>query len=168
MAAHRWRHLTVGIVGVAAAVVVGLLLSNRTTLCADLERLVRESASDFAAIRGELLNRTTGEWSTSLAIDGASDCSIFIDIERAGHTCSWEYSATNGAGPAEYDKAVDDVRSCLGSDLVETEDPGVNHPDFWAARNFAISDGEVSVSLKNKNALGKVFVSIGVDRFVNP
>lgn len=68
----------------------------------------------------------------------------------------------------EYPEQVDRVRSCLGDNAVERQDTSVNHPDFWASTNFTTRDGDVNVTLKNKNALGKVFVSIGVDGPVNP
>lgn len=80
-----------GIIGVVGVVVVGLILNDSATLCADLKRLIRESESEFDAVRGELLNPSTGEWSTSFAIGGATSCSIFVDPEKASHLCNWEW-----------------------------------------------------------------------------
>lgn len=153
--------------GITAAVVVGLILNDSPTLCADVKRLILESASEFAAVRDELVDPSPEEWSTSFVMDGASSCSILVDIESASHLCNWEYSVTSGAGATAYREDVDRVRSCLAGTAVEREDTSVNHPDFWASTFFTTDDGEVSVSLKNKNELGKAFVSIRVDDRVN-
>ena len=166
MATPQNRNLSVGAVVLAAAVVIGFVLLGPAGLCAEINDLIDESASDFESQKGVLLSESMGQWSSSFEMEGSSSCSMFLDMERSGHLCSWEYSNADGSGPVAYDETVANVRACLDG-AVETEDPGVNHPDFWAATNFAIPNGEVSVALKNKHALGKVFVSIGVDRFVN-
>ena len=162
-AALRRRNVPIGIAAAAVAVMVWFAMTGSATLCAEVKRLISESASEFDAIRGEPVDGSTEEWKTSFAIGGASSCSIFVDPERTGYSCSWEYEATSGDGPVAYRETVDQVRSCLGGSAVESEDTSVNHPDFWALTTFEISDGAVTVSQKNKNALRKVFVSIGVN-----
>lgn len=160
MRPKRWQ-----LVGGAIVLVVAVLaftLRDASVFCGDIEELVAESATGFEDVRGELLSRSTGEWSTSFAIEGSTDCKIFVDPERASHVCDWEYASEEEAA-SDHTRLVQQVPECLGLDATVQSDASVNHPDFWASSYFATETGEVSVSLKNKSALGKVFVSVQVD-----
>lgn len=152
-----WR--SIGVAGVGAAVLVGLVLNAGAGKCSDIDRLVSESITDFEAFRGALVDSSTGEWSVAYSIDGASSCSVVVDPERALYVCTWEHSLSSGDGPERYEAEVKRVRSCLDG-AAEREDASVNHPDFWASTHFAIPDGEIGVSLKNKSALGQALVTI--------
>ena len=169
MSVNRWSIPAV-VAALTAVTLVAFALTRPPRLCAQLSELIERSADGFADDRGEVISESAGEWASSYsmssnAMHNSDSCSMFLDIERSAHLCSWEFSNAGGFGTGAYDATVAEVRACLNG-ATESEDPSVNHPDFWAATNFAIPHGEVSVALKNKNALGLVFVSIGVDRFV--
>lgn len=152
---------TLGWLGtVAVFAILGLVLNGAPSLCAQLDRLAAESRSGFAAIRAETANHP-GEWDTSAATSGASYCLILGGEDSSSHTCTWEYQAVSGDASAAYAQMVDRVRACLEA-VSESEDASVNHPDYWAATVFEANTATVTVSLKNKSALGKTLVAVSV------
>lgn len=152
--------------GVVLLVVVAgwfLLLRDRSDLCADVNEVYAHAASGFAELREAMLEDGSGDWSTSAHISDADDCAITVDAERASFLCEWEHVPSEVDANARYLDLVAEVRSCRGDIVAEREDANVNHPDFFASTYFTTDGATVSVSLKNKNALGRVFTSVGVD-----
>ena len=160
MTRSLWPRLLLGVIALAAAVVAWSIVSDSSTFCDDVLALEHESESNFDDIRGELVNASTGEWSTSFFLDDAESCELFVDPERTSYGCDWAYEEAEQAQQA-YESLLADVATCLG-DPEAGEDKPVNHPDFWRSTFFATPGGDISISLKVKNTLNKVFVSLQV------
>ncbi|MFT7474560.1 MAG: hypothetical protein ACI81L_001485 [Verrucomicrobiales bacterium] len=144
--------------------IIALVLGGSPSLCDQIDRLVHESETRFESIIVAPIARSPGDWTTSFAVGGSDECTISLDPERAGYLCSWEFDQGDD-GSALYEQHTNSVRSCVGEQVLERLDALVNHPDFFESTYFTESNHEISVSLKNKNELQKVFVSIGVDGF---
>jgi hypothetical protein len=56
-----------------------------------------------------------------------------------------------------------ELESCIGDRAVLSDDQNVNHPDFYEARMFLLDQAKVSVSVKDKSALGSTFVFVSVE-----
>jgi len=160
--AHQRNLRIVGLVLLGGVTVGLVIIRGGGNQCADITRLVAESANAFEHIQGELIDEASGEWSTSYLIDEDSSCSIFIDIEGALYLCEWEHSAASNDGLTRYDSEVERVTGCL-SPVDGRNDSAVNHPDEWVSTRFAIPSGDVTVSRKAKNERGAVVVTVGVD-----
>jgi len=160
---RRRTVLVTGIAVVAAIAAAGTLATGAGSICDDLQRSIDESVSGFATIEHELIDGAANEWSTTFVIRGASDCSLTRDVKRASYQCEWEYELGDTAARTALAAMTNEVASCLGQSSSRGDD-SVNHPDFFAAQYFEIDHGQVSVSLKDKNALAKTYVTVGVDR----
>ena len=93
----------------------------------------------------------------------ATRCYVIPDVEGSGYLCSWEYDIGSTDAHDAYAGFVEQARSCVDDAATEHTDQSVNHPDYWESVYFTTDDTEVSVSLKNKNALRKTLVAVGVD-----
>lgn len=167
MATWRGRAalLTTALVGIA---LIMLALRPTVGICKDLDRLGQDAATGFDATRDELIDAPSGEWSTSLGLTNTSDCSVYVDPARALYVCQWEYPLGDPEAESQYDSLSKRVAECVGNTTSEQADARVNHPDLWASTYFATPYGEVSVSLKDKNALGRSFVTVGIDAVIPP
>ncbi len=143
--------------GLALIVAVALTGSDR---CSEINELVDQMADGFVGIRSGDADDPATESLPPVELEGATNCSLTTDVESTLYLCTWEYAAASGDGPANYEVKVDQVRSCVPGATV-TQDESVNHPDYWASTRFSLADGALTVSLKNKSALGQVLVTVG-------
>ncbi len=87
------------------------------------------------------------------------------NVEEQGLVCFWEFAYRNPAAQTFYQAMGDNVSGCLGAAAETPPEPGVNHPDSYALRQFAAEGRLISVSLKDKAQMDKsiVFLRIGSD-----
>lgn len=154
----RRRLILSGVALIGGVLVLTWLSTASAEFCSDVVALEEESQSDFDAIRREAINQATGEWATSFALAEADSCSLFVDPERSSYICEWAYPDEASARMA-YDKTLAAVSECLSDDASGLDQP-VNHPDFWQSAYFDMPGGDLRVSLKVKNTLKQVFVSL--------
>ena len=68
--------------------------------------------------------------------------------------CLWEHPLGQETGRALFDRLDAELATCLGERAVVTKDAPVNHPDFFAGKNYQLDDLQIRVTLKHKGALG--------------
>jgi len=74
--------------------------------------------------------------------------------ERA---CRWTFTLGADGSRTLFDELRSRLEAC--PDMAGmTRDQGVNHPDFYDAWIFQFADAALSVSIKDKAALGQTFV----------
>ena len=116
-------------------------------LCADVERLMADASSGFAA---------------SPALAEASDCEVTATGKKRVYQCSWEHPHRAAEAYAHYDAFVQELDGCLGPQTTPVADQSVNHPDFFALRRYPMPGADVSVSVKDKSALNRTFVFLRI------
>lgn len=96
--------------------------------------------------------------------DGAvGQCATSLDLSGArALNCAWPYAFRTGDAQAAFLVARAALQSCLGAEVAETRDQGVNHPDFYDLRLFRTGQGEVGLSLKDKGALQRTYVFVRI------
>ena len=82
--------------------------------------------------------------------------------KRSLYHCGWEFPHRAEQAYETLDAFVEAAHDCIGPQATVHSDQGVNHPDFYDARRFEMKEAEVSVSVKDKGALGRTFVFIRV------
>lgn len=122
--------------------------------CADLDTLIQYARSDrdftmHTLQFADLLESTPGECAT-------------VRVLGAGvmHVCRWEYVYRSPDARGAFEKLNEKLKSCFGERTQEVHDQGVNHPDFYDLRQYQIGDVWLSVSMKDKGALRKSYVSL--------
>ena len=148
--------------GLAVPAATALYLFGTPSLCAGVESLLEHSEEQFAAITTDEIPTEPGQLPVSFVLADASQCAVYADVENAEYLCRWEFPAGSEQAREMYDQSLEEVRECVG-DATETEDRSVNHPDYYESVNFANDTGQVGVSLKNKNALQSIHVSVSVE-----
>ena len=131
-------------------------------LCSDIEFLIGQSRIGFQAVR-EGPEGEPGTHGATFLLPEASHCVVVMKTQRRSYRCVWEYAYRDQRAYAEFDHFVDTLRQCFGQRAREHVDQGVNHPDFYAARRYEMAEGAVTVSVKDKAALGGTFVSVSVE-----
>jgi hypothetical protein len=130
-------------------------------LCANIDDLIVQSGSQFA----EILDKPKGDdgdYDVTLALAGASYCSVTKTSKREFYHCGWEFPYRAKQAYDTFDAFVREVDACVGGQARLHSDQSVNHPDFYALRRYEMERAEVSVSVKDKSALGSTFVFIRV------
>lgn len=105
-----------------------------------------------------------GLTATSAGADCLSDAELYAMKVVQGFDCDTEPGVCRGAfalGAPESRRIFEATRqhlaACPGLRQA-VRDRGVNHPDFYDAWTFSFSGGALSLSLKDKSALGQSFV----------
>ena len=76
--------------------------------------------------------------------------------------CAWPFSYRSAEAQAAFGDILSELSKCLGTNASESQDLGVNHPDFYDLREFRFDRGEVGVSIKDKGALQQTYVFLRV------
>ena len=92
-------------------------------------------------------------WNGEAVGSGEPDCD--------GARCVWTFALNDGSADGLASDLVKALRGCDNLGEV-AHDPGVNHPDAYEAWHFPISGRVISVSVKDKHALGSTFVTLRV------
>lgn len=131
-----------------AALSVGLVLTSE----AQAELLCEDLNAFFDQVRSE--PKTLPD-----PLPGAQGCGVSktIDGTEAVH-CNWSYPYRGAEAKAAIDQIVRSIHSCFADAAVAAVDLGVNHPDSYDLRQFLVDGALVSVSLKDKSALGETYV----------
>ena len=130
-------------------------------LCANIHHLMDQSRSDFAEIGGKP-SGDTGDHEATLTLAGASYCTVTKRSKRSTYHCGWEFPHRAEQAYDTFDEFVRKVDDCIGRHATVHSDQSVNHPDYYASRRYETERAEVSVSVKDKGALGSTFIFIRV------
>ena len=130
-------------------------------LCTDLERLIAQSAVNFADITGESRDER-GDQDAALKLEGASHCSVTERMSPSAYQCRWVFPYRAASANETFGDFIRRVEDCLGPQAVRHEDRSVNHPDHYALQRFETAGANVSLSLKDKAAYDSTFVFIRV------
>ena len=103
--------------------------------------------------------------SMATAADGKclSDPLLYVLQVVSGFDCETEPGVCRGTfdlgapqSRSDFEALTKRLTACASAAPVR--DKGVNHPDFYDAWAFAVEGGEITLSIKDKSALGKTFV----------
>lgn len=136
-------------------------LARAQELCTSIEDLIEQAPSQFAAITDKPSGET-GDHRVTLALAGASKCSVTKKSKSSSYQCGWEFPHRAQQAYDTFDRFVREVNECIGQSATVHSDQSVNHPDYYALRRYEMAQTEVSVSVKDKSALGSTFVFIRV------
>ena len=130
-------------------------------LCANIDDLIDQSRSQFAEIMDKP-HGDAGDHDVTLTLAGASYCFVTKQSKRSFYHCGWEFPYRAKQAYDTFDAFVRGVNDCIGQQATLHTDQSVNHPDFYALRRYETEQADVSVSVKDKSALGRTFVFIRV------
>lgn len=105
-----------------------------------------------------------GEAPSHLPLD-AAECgqSIALGGRSAVH-CAWVFALRAPEAEAFFDGMARAAMACAGAKTGVTNTPAVNHPDSYDLRQFRLDGVTLSVSIKDKAALGRTYVFIRAER----
>ncbi len=129
--------------------------------CTDLQVLMDQSRAQFAEIAGKP-SGNAGDHEATLTLTGASYCTVTKKSKRSTYLCGWEFPHRAEHAYGTFDGFVRKVDDCIGRQATVHSDQSVNHPDYYASRRYEMEQAEVSVSVKDKGALGSTFVFVRV------
>ncbi len=130
-------------------------------LCTNIDYLIDQSRSKFAKITDNP-NGDAGDLDVTLTLAGASYCFVTKKSTRDWYRCGWEFPYHAKRAYDTFYEFVGRMDECIGQHATLHIDQSVNHPDYYSLRRYEIEQAEVSVSVKDKGALGKTFVFIKV------
>lgn len=145
----------------AAAFLATAGTAKAQDFCASIDALIDHARSGFAAIAVESTGGA-GEQAASLALAGASTCRVTRQGKGRRYHCAWAFPLRARGAANTFEAFAGQLDACLAGRATLHGDSGVNHPDSYAARRYELERAEVSLSLKDKAALGKTFVFIRV------
>ncbi len=76
--------------------------------------------------------------------------------------CAWGFDFRDPKARAMFDGMGQAITECYPNHTEAGPDQTVNHPDSFDLRQFDLDGVAVSLSLKDKGALGKTYVFLGV------
>jgi hypothetical protein len=146
--------------------VLGILLSGIGTaqardLCESIKQLIDQSHAGFLDIMDEP-DTDAGDHDVNLILTDASYCRVTKTSKRSSYHCGWEFPHRAQTAYDAFDDFARRVDRCIGQHAAQHSDQSVNHPDTHALRRFETPSAEVSVSVKDKSALGRTFVFIRI------
>jgi len=122
-------------------------------LCEGVNALIVQARSNFS----------DGADQSAGALAGAEKCTMSRSEAGANaYHCTWGFSYRDAAASAFFREVDADLRTCLAGRAESAKDRGVNHPDTYDQRRYGLDDVIVTVSLKDKSALDRTFVFLGV------
>ena len=130
--------------------------------CGEISALVGDAAGDFSQSLDVSQAEADGPLSR-LAHEGEADCAVAGPAGGRYYICLWQYPYRAAAATQTFALLDREVRACLGSDALASDDPGVNHPDSYDQRRYAAGEATVSVALKDKSARGGTFIFFRVE-----
>jgi len=142
-------------------ILAGIGVAQAQDFCADIGTLIDQSRSEFAEIAGEATG-TAGDQNVTLTLAAASYCALTKRSKTTGYHCEWEFPYRAEDAYDTFHGFVGEMNECIGQQATLHDDQSVNHPDFYALRRYEMEQAEVSVSVKDKSALGNTFVFIRV------
>ena len=120
----------------------------RADICGDVRGLTAQAQAGFV------------ETPTPLA--GTKFCQMTQGIGGVqAYHCAWEFAYRAEAALSTFVAFDTELAACF--DVASQHDQGVNHPDFYDLREYAVTGAVVRVSLKDKGALGLSYVFVAVE-----
>ena len=95
------------------------------------------------------------------ALSGEATCGLAVEAAGEALFCYTAYPFRNGEAEVEAARVEAALLGCFEGGEVEV-DAAVNHPDSYAARSVAVEGAVVSLSVKDKGALGRTLVFLRV------
>ena len=91
-------------------------------------------------------------------IDGATSCRQVAESGGASSfQCWWQFEFRDDGDDAFFTNGIDELKNCMADATILLDQP-VNHPDSYSLYSFVTPTKEVSLSYKDKSALGQSFV----------
>ncbi len=129
--------------------------------CAKVDHLIDQSQSGFSKIAAKPKG-SAGDRDVTLSLAGASRCSVTMKSKKNWYHCAWEFPHRAEQAYETFEEIAGKLNVCIGERATLHSDRSVNHPDFYASRRFELKQADVSVSVKDKGALGSTFVFVRV------
>ena len=152
---------TVLFVAFAATLLVTNDVVRAQDFCAKVDDLIDQSRSGFVQVADKASGKP-GTYDATLVLDGASFCAVTRKSNRSWYHCGWEFPYRAQQAYDTFDAFVARVNDCVGQRATLYSDQSVNHPDYYSLRRYEMEQADVSVSVKDKGALGNTFVFIRV------
>lgn len=129
-----------------------------TGFCERMNALVVQARSNFS----DATAQSTGAV-TSRPLAGSEKCTMSRSETGANaYHCIWGFPYRDAAASAFFGAVDEDLRGCFADSAEVANDQGVNHPDTYDQRRYGLDDVVVTVSLKDKSALRRTYVFLGV------
>ncbi|MGI9500071.1 MAG: hypothetical protein ACR2P3_08535 [Geminicoccaceae bacterium] len=148
----------VGSIAIAAPIESALASS----FCSDVNHLIENVHASFSEIIVEP-GRASGGYDVTLKLDGAFDCAVTPRINKKSYYCTWKFQYRAANAYTTFKKLDLELKECIGDRAVLHKDQSVNHPDFYDSRIFQLDQAKITVSVKDKGALGNTFIFIWVE-----
>ncbi len=150
-----WRAVFLLAIALAAAPAGA---DDAADFCGDVERLVRESRSNFA----DWATAASGE-APHLKLSGAESCVLTRSLSGARtYYCTWAFPYRSVEAYGSFDATKASLQDCFGEQTPSRRDQRVNHPDFYDLQQFELGDVAVTVSIKDKSAQQKTYLFLRV------
>ena len=130
-------------------------------LCANVDRLIDQSQSGFSKIAAKPKGNA-GDHDVTLTLAGASYCTVTKRSKRNWYQCAWEFPHRAEQAYETFEEIAGKLNACIGERATLHSDRSVNHPDYYSSRRYELKRADVSVSVKDKGALGSTFVFVRV------
>ena len=92
----------------------------------------------------------------AFCIDAADAGVHGFDCDSEPGVCRGTFDLADPGSRDSFEALTQKLATC--TDVPPVRDQGVNHPDFYDAWAFIIDGAPVTLSIKDKTALGKTFV----------
>lgn len=107
--------------------------------------------------------RALEAWGTGAAPFGFETCGTGLGEGGAAFRyCMKPFAYRDPAAAAEFARLNGEIAACLGQQVAAGADALVNHPDSYDLRRYETRTGTVSLSLKDKGALGQTLIFLRV------
>jgi len=131
------------------------------SVCEEVDRLIDHSRTQFNAIIEDKAG-AFGAFDTDIVLTGASSCRVTRQPGQSWHQCGWEFPHRDQAAYDAFEAMAETMAACFGPRVPVHSDRNVNHPDFYASRRYELQHADVTVSVKDKSALGTTFVFLRI------
>ncbi len=125
-------------------------VSNADAVCAEFSPLIADAKANF-------------DDADLPSLRGADTCKLTRSLSgsRAYH-CSWGYPYRSEIAERRFKEMADALHVCFGETVGAGNDKPVNHPDTYDQLQYRSGHVAILVSLKDKAALERTFISIGI------
>lgn len=135
----------------------GAQSAKAAALCEGVNALVVHARSNFSD------GTAQSAVAAARPLADAEKCTMSrSDSGANAYHCIWGFPYRDVAASAFFGAVDADLRGCFADSARFAADQGVNHPDTYDQRRYGLDDVVVTVSLKDKSALGRTYVFLGV------
>jgi len=124
---------------------------NGSNLCTSLKTLTELAALNFNGL------------AAAQPLPDADKCRMIQTLSGSKtYHCSWKFPFRDNAASEAFEAYNQEIAACFVNSTQAVQDHGVNHPDSYQQVQHKIGDVAVSVSIKDKGALGETYVFVAV------